>query len=118
MRAFGWNQPPEIQEKMRAKHPTQEHPVVRTHPETGRKTIYVNGGFTMGIKGMDVGESMPLLDRLQRQAAIPDVQCRFRWAPGSVGFWDNRATQHAVAGDFGDQHRVIQRVTLRGDQPV
>src|SRR6476620_10510601 len=117
VRAFGWNQPPEVQEKMRAKHPTQEHPVVRTHPETGRKTIYVNGGFTMGIKGMDVGESMPLLDRLQRQAAVPDVQCRFRGAPGTVAFWDNRATQHVVSNDFLPARRIMERVTICGDRP-
>jgi taurine dioxygenase len=116
-RAFGGNQPPEVQAKMRAKHPTQEHPVVRTHPETGRKTIYVNGGFTMGIKGMDDATSAPLLDRLQRQATIPDVQCRFRWAPGSVAFWDNRATQHVVSNDFLPARRIMERVTIVGDRP-
>jgi taurine dioxygenase len=117
VRAFGWNQPPEVQDKMRAKHPTVEHPVVRTHPETGRRTIYVNGGFTMGIKGMDHAESAPLLDRLQRQATIPDVQCRFRWAPGSVAFWDNRATQHVVSNDFLPARRIMERVTIVGDRP-
>jgi Probable taurine catabolism dioxygenase len=116
-RAFGAGRPPEVQEKMRAKYPTVEHPVVRTHPETGRKTIYVNAGFTAGIKGMDAAEAYPVLDRLQGQASIPDVQCRFRWEPGSVAFWDNRATQHIVSNDFLPARRVMERVTVVGDRP-
>ena len=116
-RAFGIGQPPEIQERMRAKYPTVEHPVIRTHPETGRKTIYVNGSFTMGIKGMDEAEGSRLLDRLQRTATVADVQCRFRWAPGSVAFWDNRATQHVVSNDFLPARRVMERVTVVGDRP-
>lgn len=116
-RAFGYAQPPDVQAKMRAKHPTSEHPVVRTHPETGRKTVYVNGAFTCGIKGMDEAEAFGLLDRLQRQASIPDVQCRFRWEPGSVAFWDNRATQHIVSNDFLPARRVMERVTVVGDRP-
>jgi taurine dioxygenase len=117
VRAFGYNQPPEVQDRMRAKHPTVEHPVIRTHPETERKTIYVNAGFTCGIKGMDAAEAYPLLDRLQRQASIPDVQVRFRWEPGSVAFWDNRATQHVVSNDFLPARRVMERVTVVGDRP-
>lgn len=116
-RAFGAGKPPEVQEKMRAKHPTSEHPVVRTHPETGRKTVYVNAGFTCGIAGMDDAESRPLLDTLYRLATIPDVQCRFRWRPGSVAFWDNRATQHCVSNDFLPERRVMERVTVVGDRP-
>jgi taurine dioxygenase len=115
--AFGFNQPPEVQAKMRAKHPTVEHPVVRTHPETGKKAIYVNVAFTRGIKGMDDAEAQPLLRRLQHQAWIPDVQCRFRWQPGSVAFWDNRATQHIVSNDFLPAKRVMERVTVVGDRP-
>ena len=61
--------------------------------------------------------SGPLLDRLQRQATIPDVQCRFRWAPGSVAFWDNRATQHVVSNDFLPARRIMERVTIVGDRP-
>jgi taurine dioxygenase len=116
-RAFGYGQPPEIQEKMRRKYPTSEHPVVRTHPETGRKTLYVNGAFTSGIKGMPDEQAYGLLDRLQRQATIPDAQCRFRWEPGSVAFWDNRATQHIVSNDFLPARRVMERVTIVGDRP-
>ncbi|MGZ8762157.1 MAG: TauD/TfdA dioxygenase family protein [Acidimicrobiia bacterium] len=116
-RAFGAKQPTDVQERMRAKHPTVEHPVVRTHPETGRRTIYVNGSFTCGIKGLDDTESRSVLRRLQHQAEIPDVQCRFRWRPGSVAFWDNRATQHCVSNDFLPARRVMERVTIVGDRP-
>ena len=116
-RAFGAGQAPEVQQKMRAKHPTVEHPIVRTHPETGAKSIYVNAGFTMGIKDMDPEESFPLLQRLQHQAWLPDVQCRFRWSPGSVAFWDNRATQHCVSNDFLPRRRVMERVTVVGERP-
>ncbi len=116
-RAFGYGRPPEVQEKMRRKYPTSEHPVVRTHPETGRRTLYVNASFTCGIKDMAPEDGRGLLDRLQRQATIPDVQCRFRWEPGSVAFWDNRATQHIVSNDFLPARRVMERVTIVGDRP-
>jgi len=116
-RTFGFGQPPEVQEKMRAKHPTVEHPVVRTHPETGRRTIYVNAGFTCGIKGMDDPDAQRVLRRLQHQAELPQVQCRFRWRPGSVAFWDNRATQHCVSNDFLPARRIMERVTVVGDRP-
>jgi len=115
--AFGRNQPPDVQAKMRAQHPTVEHPIVRTHPETGRKTLFVNVAFTRSIVGMDDDVAQPLLHRLYRQAAIPDVQCRFRWRPGSVAFWDNRATQHIVSNDFLPAKRVMERVTVIGDVP-
>jgi taurine dioxygenase len=114
---FGRGKSPEEQDKMRAAYPAAEHPVVRTHPQTGRKTIYVNGGFTTGIKGMPDHEARPLLRRLQRMATIPDVQCRFRWQPGSVAFWDNRSTQHCVSNDFLPARRVMERVTVVGDKP-
>jgi taurine dioxygenase len=116
--AFGFNQPREVQERMRAEHPTVDHPVVRTHPETGRKTIYVNRSFTRSIIGMDGEEGARLLRRLYATATVPDVQCRFRWQPGSVAFWDNRATQHIVSNDFLPARRVMERVTVVGDTPV
>jgi taurine dioxygenase len=115
--AFGRGKPPEEQERMRAEHPTVEHPIVRTHPETGRKTLYVNVAFTRSIVGMDDAEGVPLLSRLFRQATIVDLQCRFRWRPGSVAFWDNRATQHVVSNDFLPAKRVMERVTVAGDTP-
>lgn len=116
-RVFGRHLSAERQEKMREKHPTVEHPVVRTHPETGRRTIYVNAAFTCGIKDMDAADARPLLRTLEHTAAIPDVQCRFRWSPGSVAFWDNRATQHCVSNDFLPHRRVMERVTVVGDHP-
>ena len=117
VRVFGRHLPADQQDALREKHPTVEHPVVRTHPETGRRTIYVNAAFTCGIKGMDDDESRPLLAALERTATIPDVQCRFRWSPGSVAFWDNRATQHCVSNDFLPHRRVMERVTVGGDRP-
>lgn len=114
---FGYGKPPEVQAKIREQHPTVEHPIVRTHPETGRKTLYVNVGFTRSIVGMDDAEGRALLDKLFRQSTIVDVQCRFRWQPGSVAFWDNRATQHIVSNDFLPARRIMERVTVVGDKP-
>jgi taurine dioxygenase len=115
--SFGYGQPADVQARMRAENPTVEHPVIRTHPETGRKAIYVNGAFTIGIKGLAHSPAQQILDQLQRQATIPDFQCRFRWQPGSVAFWDNRATQHCVSNDFLPARRVMERVTVVGDRP-
>ncbi|WP_054569440.1 TauD/TfdA family dioxygenase [Frankia sp. R43] len=93
------------------------HPVVRTHPETGKKSLFVNPGFTSHIAELDRAESDALLAFLYQHSVRPEFTVRYHWQEGTIGFWDNRATQHAVAGDFGDAHRVIQRVTLRGDEP-
>jgi taurine dioxygenase len=95
-----------------------EHPVVRTHPETGHKSLFVNAGFTSHIKGLSLAESDALLQFLYAHATKPQFTVRYHWHAGDLGFWDNRVTQHSVVGDFGGQHRVIQRVTLRGDRPV
>jgi taurine dioxygenase len=116
-RVFASGQGEKVEARLRAEHPTVSHPVVRTHPETGRKTLYVNGVFTCAIEGMDDAEAGPLLGRLERTATIPDVQCRFRWHPGSVAFWDNRATQHCVSNDYLPSRRVMERVTITGDRP-
>jgi alpha-ketoglutarate-dependent taurine dioxygenase len=94
-----------------------EHPVVRTHPETGERSLFVNPGFTSHLVGVTRPESDALLAFLHAHSIKPEHTVRWHWQPGDVGFWDNRATQHAVVGDFGDAHRVIQRVTLRGDEP-
>jgi alpha-ketoglutarate-dependent taurine dioxygenase len=94
------------------------HPVVRTHPETGEKVLFVNPGFTSHIAELDRRESDVLLNFLYQHSVRPEFIVRYHWKAGDVGFWDNRSTQHAVVGDFGTQHRVIQRVTLKGDRPV
>jgi len=94
-----------------------EHPVVRTHPESGEKVLFVNPGFTSRIKELTLNESDALLAYLYAHSVKPEHTVRYHWGAGDIGFWDNRSTQHAVSGDFGGSHRVIQRVTLRGDEP-
>ena len=94
------------------------HPVVRTHPETGRRSLFVNPGFTSHIVELSRAESDALLGFLYAHSVRPEFTVRYHWHTGDVGFWDNRATQHSVIGDFGTQPRVIQRVTLKGDEPV
>jgi taurine dioxygenase len=94
------------------------HPVVRTHPETGKKVLFVNPGFTSHIVELERHESKALLKFLYNHSVRPEYTARYHWTQGDVGFWDNRATQHSVVGDFASQPRVIQRVTLKGDSPV
>jgi taurine dioxygenase len=94
-----------------------EHPVVRTHPETGRKNLFVNPGFTVSIKGLSGKESETLLRFLYAHMATPEYVVRYRWDEGDLGFWDNRTTMHYAIGDYGTAHRVIQRVTIQGDRP-
>lgn len=93
------------------------HPVVRTHPENGRKGLFVNPQFTQSILGLSKHESTAILDMLYRHCIQPELTCRFRWESGSVAFWDNRATLHYALDDYGDATRVANRVTLRGDVP-
>lgn len=104
-------------EELHEKFPPMEHPVVRTHPETKERVLYVNTGFTSHIKDMDEAESRTLLHELYRTAWNPEVQCRFRWAPGSLAFWDNRSCQHFAASDYFPEVRVMERVTIAGDRP-
>jgi taurine dioxygenase len=98
-------------------YPPAEHPVVRTHPETGKKGIYVNAAFTHHIVDMDPVESKTLLRHLYAQAAIPEYQCRFRWTVNALAFWDNRASQHYAASDYWPAVRRMERVTIIGDKP-
>jgi taurine dioxygenase len=99
-------------------HPEQMtvHPVVRVHPETGRKALYVNEHFTRRLVELNAGESATLLAYLTRWVTNPRFTVRYRWTEGTVAVWDNRCTQHFVLNDFEGQ-RVIQRVTVMGDRP-
>ncbi|GBE42016.1 alpha-ketoglutarate-dependent taurine dioxygenase [bacterium BMS3Bbin10] len=96
---------------------TATHPVVYTHPDTGRKILYVNGAHTCRFEGMSDEESAPLLEYLFEHQTRPEFTCRFRWEPGSIAFWDNRATQHNPVNDYHGHKRVMHRITLAGDRP-
>jgi taurine dioxygenase len=104
-------------EELRERYPPVEHPIVRTHPETGESVLYVNTAFTSHIKDMDRDESAQLLRTLYLTAANPEIQCRFRWEKGSLAFWDNRASQHFASSDYFPQVRKMERVTIAGDRP-
>ncbi|MFJ8826931.1 TauD/TfdA dioxygenase family protein [Streptomyces sp. NPDC102467] len=97
--------------------PPVTHPVVRRHPETGRRMLFVNTSFTTRILGIERAESDRLLRLLFQQAHVPEFQVRFRWQAGDVAFWDNRATQHYAVADYGDARRVAERVAIAGDRP-
>lgn len=100
------------------KYPVQSHPIIRTHPETGRKSIYVNSAFTLHIDDMNEKESSEILAFLYRQAAFPEHQCRFKWQKNSIAFWDNRSCQHYAASDYWPSVRKMERVTIIGDRPA
>ena len=94
------------------------HPVVRTHPETGRKLLFVNHSYTIRFDGMTEAESAPLLGYLLDHGHRPEFTCRFRWTAGSVAFWDNRCVKHLAVHDAGRFHRIMRRVQIAGDKPV
>jgi taurine dioxygenase len=91
---------------------------VRTHPETGRKSLYVNVAHTARFCGMSEEESRPLLEYLFRHQVKPEFTCRFSWRVGSLALWDNRCTQHNPVNDYHGFRRVMERITLAGDRPA
>jgi taurine dioxygenase len=94
-----------------------EHPVVRVHPETGRKALFVNPGYTTAFANMSAEESKPLLEHLYAHATRPELTCRFRWRRGSLAFWDNRCSIHCPIDDYFGKRRRTWRITLQGDRP-
>lgn len=115
--SFGRRLTPEQLAAKQEEYPVAEHPVVRTHPETGRKTLFVNAAFTIRIVGLEPEESEELLGYLFKQAQVPEYQVRFRWQQNSVAFWDNRATQHYAVSDYYPHRRVAERISIEGDKP-
>jgi taurine dioxygenase len=95
-----------------------DHPVVRTHPETGRKSLYINSAHTERFVDMTAEESAGLLRFLFQHQTRPEFTCRFRWQPGSLAFWDNRCALHNPINDYHGHRRVMHRITLQGDRPV
>jgi taurine dioxygenase len=105
-----------VQDK--ATYPRAEHPVIRTHPVTGKKALYVNRGFTRRIVGVPRDESAAMLAYLWNHAENPLFQCRFRWQENSIAFWDNRCVQHRAMWDYWPHTRSGHRVTVLGERPV
>jgi taurine dioxygenase len=97
---------------------TATHPVVRVHPETGRRALYVNVAHTVRFEGMTDEESAPILKYLYAHQTRPELTCRFRWRAGSVAFWDNRCAQHNAINDYQGHKRLLHRITLAGDKPA
>lgn len=98
-------------------YPMPEHPVIRTHPDTQKKVIYVNAAFTQYIKDWEEEDSKEMLTYLYSRASVPEYQCRFAWEENSIAFWDNRACQHYANSDYWPNIRKVERVTIIGDRP-
>lgn len=115
---FGLGMPAEARELLAADFPPSIHPIVRVHPDSGRRVLFVNRIFTQSIVGVPASESDELLSTLYRQFERAEVQCRFRWTPGAIAFWDNRSTLHYASSDYFPEHRVMERISIAGDVPV
>jgi taurine dioxygenase len=114
---FGHTMSADERRAAQERYPEVEHPVVCTHPGTGRPHLYVNRPFVRHIVGMDAEESRDLLDLLCRQTDSPEHQCRFTWSPDAVAFWDNRAVQHYASSDYWPQRRTMERASIVGPRP-
>jgi taurine dioxygenase len=115
-----WQSDPAFKERYEravAKHPPVSHPVVRTHPVSGRKGLFVNEGFTTHINELNPRESKALLEFLFAHAGQPEFVIRWRWSVNDVAFWDNRCTQHYAVADYLPERRTMHRATVNGDEP-
>jgi taurine dioxygenase len=113
----GFNAGRERYERARIENPPVVHPVVRTHPETGEQSLFVNSVFTSRIKGLRREESRAILEFLHRHIQKPEFCVRWRWRRGSLAFWDNRCTQHYAVNDYLPERRVMRRATIYGERP-
>ena len=114
---FGARLSPEERAEKQREYPPARHPVIRTHPETGQRTIYTNRSFVREIEGCTLEESAEIVGHLERQIMNPSVQCRIRWDVDTFVMWDNRSVQHFATDDFWPETRHVERVTITGDAP-
>jgi len=117
LNSFGTALEPEVLAELRKQHPGAEHPLVRTHPVTGRKAIYLSHIFFLSIGGVHPMHGRQILDHLTGLIARPEFQCRLTWDVGTLAVWDNRCVQHYAVNDYYPERRVMERVTIAGDKP-
>ena len=117
IQSYGYRVDEAKRQELRAAYPPMIHPVIRTHPETGEKHLFVNKVFTTRILGLPEDEAKTLLADLLDRVKSPEYQVRFRWTPNAIVFWDNRATQPSAILDYWPQERIVERVTIKGDKP-
>lgn len=116
--SFGMAMPPEMLAEFRTRLPRVTHPMIATHPDTGRRGLFIGGVFAEHISGMGRAGSRSWLDFINGFYNLPEVQCRVRWSPGTVVMWDNRAVAHYAVNDYYPQTRIMDRVTIAGDAPT